>query len=624
LRHFHEGFRLATLAQDELARAIMAGYLASSYLAWSDHHSAHVFTKIADQIYRDKKRHQDLSRMLRLRARIALMRNRMDEASRVIQEAWTLALDNNSIDSAANIAPVYADVTLQHDGAEAALKAIGVIRELMGERFPVGDRDSVDVIEALALIKAKRVEEARQAVDRLLQQFAFPTMQRAKALVASGLLAYAQPGASSAVMRQRYDVLMAEIRDIVRVVPDPELSLNVAELTRPLAEAAILRELQGCAPNEACGASALTIAGKFFALSRLPPAQPQKRDDAADLAVFRALSSLEARGRNMPGRALLLDEAKRAQTRLRLPNAATDDCAVCAKFNPAGRDLIFFLGDEHGWRWQRTSTGWVMRGAPGWGTLRPALDATDVTNMHAPEASRLVADLAHVPRASLAIGGDSRTVRIPWNALALVPGVRVVDRYAVRVLVDVAGQPVQGGKGVRFVSANPGAAPVDLPMANVERRHFMRWAKRWDFNIAERAVEAADPLRLLHVASHGQADFGHGVSVLWAGDQPTIGFANAPATIAQTVLLSACESAASSEDALDLSSVAVGYLRGGAREVVGTLRPVPDAVAARFTDELYRHLDGKQFDLAQAVRSAQTHDQRRSPMAPLWIVLSTR
>jgi CHAT domain-containing protein len=77
-------------------------------------------------------------------------------------------------------------------------------------------------------------------------------------------------------------------------------------------------------------------------------------------------------------------------------------------------------------------------------------------------------------------------------------------------------------------------------------------------------------------------------------------------------VINSCDSGATPERGLAQASIAAAFLRNGARNVVATLYPVPDRVAANFSRAFYAQYDPNRGNVAAAVRHAQ-QALRRSP-----------
>src|SRR5262249_21343870 len=68
----------------------------------------------------------------------------------------------------------------------------------------------------------------------------------------------------------------------------------------------------------------------------------------------------------------------------------------------------------------------------------------------------------------------------------------------------------------------------------------------------------------------------------------------------------------------DLASVAGGFVRGGARAVIGTTSDVSDRCASLLADEFYR-LATAGVPLGEALRRARAHCPARHPESPTWL-----
>jgi tetratricopeptide (TPR) repeat protein len=604
LRTLHAGYREAEARDNRLGRALMAGYLASVYAAWGDSNSAYAFSTIEEGIYRDAGRRLDRSRALRVQARIALQRGRIEEARRTIDEAWRIAVEMQSKDSMANIAPVYGDVLIESGDPAAAEAFLRQARNAVADRFPAADLQSVNLTLARALRVAGHTGQARKMLRSLQRAATFPGMLRSRVRIEQALIDVADTGTDADVVRRRYsDTLQALCID-VHAARDPDLALRLRDLVRPLAEAMLERESAPCG-DDACATAALAIAQAFFAVTG--DIEPIVADGDADelAALLQALSQIEARGAPRKGTDELRQRAKRLQSGLRLAEESPtrSDCRSRGAAGMPTSDVVYFFGERSGRRWQRTGDAWSITRLPPWRSIAAALASADAADGALPA---LTEGLRLDGIESLDIGGDSRIARIPFAGLELADGSVLVDHADVTLRFDVAAEAVRADDGVRFLAASSDA---ELPLSAREKTELERWAKRYAL------TSGADgaPLRFLHVVAHGQADAG-GLAVVWAQGRPLVGFVDDARRKAQTVLLNACESTASPQGDPEQASVAFGFLRGGASDVVGTLYPVPDAVAYRFAELFYASFDPKLGNTAAATRTALLA-LRRNPYA---------
>jgi tetratricopeptide (TPR) repeat protein len=624
LRDFHEGLAEATRNGDDSGRARMWEYLAAVYLAVGDTETAAAYAESARSVYASANQIAELAPVLRLLARIELERGRPDEALARIGKAWHLAVDHGLKGPAANIAPIYARILLETGRLEECATFLREARSFLRGGFHATDLAMLDVAELGYLRSTGQLDRAGRLARRLLAELRYPGVLRTRVLVEQVLIAVAAtPGQAPAT--RSYQGLLDEIRRAVGQAPDPELALRTQELARPATEAIIAGLLDHCPDQLGCTETALGLARNFFALEPLFEPRGMAEEGAELRGLLQALSQAEASGQRS---SVLTAELKKrikllqADTRLQAKPSAAPLCEDCSKAVAQDANVVFFLGNERGWRWQREGRSWTMAEVPGWSHLRNAVvDLGDSSGRPARAAALapLVAALHSSPDSELVVAGDSRAWQVPYAALPLEDGGLVIDRFSVRIATPGRPPRQRATTSVRFVT---GDTEAPLPSIVLERAAVHAWADKVGMAFSEGA-SPSDYARFMHVSAHGRRDVGSGTALLWVGDQPILSFLSPETALAETVLINACESAAGSTFGLAQSSIATSILRGSARQVVATLFPVSDRDAGFFAQEFYGHYDLNSNNLSGAVRAAQQALRKQPSREGSWAAYVT-
>ena len=618
LTQLHKTYEYAKDNQDTLGRGKIAEYLGAMYLAYGDIDAADAFATEAEGVYRDNHRVADLAQGLRLRARIVADRGNLADALHVIQNAWDLATQNRLPHIAANIASTYADILLRQGDVAATGDFIRLAHASSAQYGEAHSRVSLGIAETRWLRLAGRRAEAAALSSSLLKDTPFPGLSRTKLLIERYLISL-QEGTDG--FDQRYANLLSDIKSSVVTAPDPELALRLLDIARPAAEATIALALENCADQGACTRKALRIASDYFGLKphfsgNTAPANDEMRGLLQSLSVLQSRDDKQVASAQLKARVKQLQAAERMQVA-----KESARCGICDQVWSGGLQVIYFFGDARSWRWDLSGSTWRVRELPPWRTLATHLKALRAPDKHSQTLaalSELTADLGNLAVGELSIGGDDRVTQVPFAALLIGPGQQVADRYAVSITLDGSNVPAVASRNVSFAGVRDDTS--GLYNVDDERRVVAEWSRRSQLSLVDSAApESRDqPLRLLHIATHGQRDIGAGMSVVWLPEQPLISYLYPTKALAATVVINACESGASAEFATSQASIAYGLLQAGANEVVGTLYPVSDKAAAAFAKEFYAVFDASKDNFAQAVRSAQLALRGSRATAAYW------
>lgn len=230
-------------------------------------------------------------------------------------------------------------------------------------------------------------------------------------------------------------------------------------------------------------------------------------------------------------------------------------------------------------------------------------------------------DLFYLPFEALALpndptGGPGGALR-RWTIVYL-PSAAVLEHFATSTTADwesevllLADPPARDrlaatdydGAGSQLL---PAEGLAQLPGARYEAQQIAALFQRGaDLFVGEGAREsllkargAVRPARRLHIASHGHIvdDDPSASFVLLAADDEDDGLLQMHEVFnlelaAELVVLSGCETALGQQvEGEGLIGLARAFLYAGARELIVSLRPVPDAATAELMVTLYRHL----------------------------------
>lgn len=607
-----EAYGIARGNSDDLGRAHATGFLAGIYLAWGDSDTAWAYASEAEQVFRDTGRVAYLAPLLRLSARIALSRGEEKKARTTIEEAWALAITNDLRQAAANIAPVHALIQLEQGDHIAAADFIADARLRLSRYAGAADLASLGIVELRLLRERGDLVAAAERAEALDRALPYPGFARSQLLVERFLTMSAAPAAEHRQLREAYRELLGALRYSVAVAPDPELALRLQEIARPAAEAAIARELVGCAQENTCAIESLRRALEFFALE---PGfgDVVARDGGALRGMLQALSLRQASDDAGAATQQLIASIRREQARARQqkPVFAPSLCPACENVGGSA-SLFYFFGAAHGWRWQGSGDSWSVHAVPAWPVLALSLPALNVAETRAPALRALapvLADLVPVDDKEITVGGDPRLLRIPFAAVPLGADEILLDRHAVAVMVAGRSYHDTVSQGVAFVNGeNTG---VELPMAGAEKEIVEKWTASSGLVAADLPTDGT-MLSMLHIVAHGQRDIGAGMSVVWIRGQPLVSYLSAGSYRALTVFINSCDSGAASESAPAQASIASAFIRNGATGVVATHFPVPDRTAANFAREFYAVYDVRRNNLVDAVARAQRELRKRS------------
>ena len=603
LTRLHAVYEFAKARGDVLGRAKIAEYIASIYMAWGDGDTANVFATEAESAYRENHRIPDLAQALRLRARIEAGRENSKAALDIVKAAWELAIDSKQMQSAANIAGVYADILLSNHDLAGAAAYIHDAKKILGQRQEAHDRLNLQVSELRVMRLSGRHSAAKKFAARLLLQVPYPGLTRTNVLIETFLLQVQERDD----YRGLYSALLNEIRKEVAATPDPELVYHLLDIVRPAAESAIEASLSHCNDSSGCAEIALKHAMEYESLS--PIFGDRKVAEPSELqGLLLSLSTLQARGEPSLALQQLTTRIKQLQSYARMQpvTEVPSSCTHCADTYDGTTQIVFFFGLEKSWRWHRDASTWRLRELPGWPVLAANLQAVGApgTRTEALSALSLFADLPEYRAQELVVSGDERISQFPLSALRLNSTEDVVDKYALSVKIG-RGRPSRNeSASVSFIGMD--ASGVDeLPMLAEERKAVSDWSNRVGLPFVVAGAFSEKTATLLHITAHGDRDLGDGLSVIWLKGRPLLSYLNGAGTIAETVVINACESGASSNLAFSQSSIASGFLRSGAKRVVATLFQVGDNAAATFSRVFYANYEPARGNLAAAVREGQ-------------------
>ena len=123
----------------------------------------------------------------------------------------------------------------------------------------------------------------------------------------------------------------------------------------------------------------------------------------------------------------------------------------------------------------------------------------------------------------------------------------------------------------------------------------------------ETVVDLLPGVGLLHFAGHGDFSGSNGWDsglALAGQSRLTVPHLLTLGSVPLTVVLSACETAATDDGWAEGLGLARAFVLAGAQQVVGAARPVSDTASKTFSESLYAHWDGKS-NIAEAARAAQ-------------------
>lgn len=300
--------------------------------------------------------------------------------------------------------------------------------------------------------------------------------------------------------------------------------------------------------------------------------------------------------------------------------------------------VAYFVGERRSFLWVGRSGGWTLHPLPGQDELAalaaPVLaDTGDPRRTPEPGALRRLAaavlgevDAAWTGKAPLVVAPDGPLAVVPWPALVLGDGARVLDRGAVvtRSSFDLPTDADGGAPAGRLLAVG---ANTDLD-ARGDRLARLReaeaeaalvaegWARGGaDLRLGEGAgwpaIDPADLARydVIHVASHAVAHGGGAATLRLAGvlgDVPlTARAVRALPLRARLVYLSCCEAASGSRGAGGgLTDLAHAFRQAGSGAVLASSEVVDDAAAAALAAAFYRHWQ-QGAGAAEALRRAQ-------------------
>jgi len=391
----------------------------------------------------------------------------------------------------------------------------------------------------------------------------------------------------------------------------------------------------------------------MFAGRRKPDASSHELDTALSTLAAKRVSIVALLDRARPPAeeiaTLQFDSAKlRAKIdRLRASNPADanslepDRATEAWRPLEAGRAQIsYFLGDERAYAWERTAGGirvWVL-------PARPAdierhvreLGNTDPRQRPAKYDENLLAltplllpkGIAGAGVTSIDIVADGQLTRVPFAGLGSPtdPSRRLIETHAVRVIASLFRTPATPASSRRWnlVGLSDDAQTTSLTHAGSEvqavaealgsgparvapPQNLLLDGTSASTQLLERAVR--EGANVMHFATHGDADVRQPLAsrLTLHGDKDylTAGQIQEWRGDVGLVFLSACDTAVGPTRFGDsMPGLQRAFLRAGARDVIATLWPIEDRLAADFARDFYRLL-GTGIEPAEALARTQ-------------------
>jgi len=244
----------------------------------------------------------------------------------------------------------------------------------------------------------------------------------------------------------------------------------------------------------------------------------------------------------------------------------------------------------------------------------------------------------------LVIVPDGPLHRMPWDALRLADGRRVVERFAVSVAPSAAvmtslwrGRRADPAPARLLAFGDPSFDARDgLPRLEASAREVelvARFAPEAEVRLREAASAAylrhvdLSGFRILHLATHALVDDGASARIALApagGESGLLGPTELAALRldADLVVLSGCRTGGGAVvEGEGIQGLTAPLLQAGARSVVATSWRIGDAASVAFVESFYQALAGG-LPVADALRSAKLDAIRRGAPPKEWAVFT--